>query len=242
MLKSYQTGKRFNIKSIESSKRPMAEKYDEEGKGFLTFDQLAQLYMAEAPGADALLPEDIPEALLFLGWDMDLWPDTVADWDPIYNHQNSVDWRGNFHVPGIGAGHVKTGRRTDYSTSVEFFLICVVLDSFGTDYLLEQLDDAEIVIGRSGFQSGPTRSDQPTFSPRWRVEYRHRFAWGRVIYPNQLQLAIPLSEMQAVSDNQGLSLYTWMDLGGQRYYINRDNVPFRNFDVPASALQSSGTP
>ena len=66
MMKIHQTGMRFNIKGIESSKQTMAKKYDEEGKGFLTFDQLAQLYVAEAPGADALLPEDIPEALAFL--------------------------------------------------------------------------------------------------------------------------------------------------------------------------------
>ena len=136
-----------------------------------------------------------------------------------------------------------TGRRIDYNnSSVQLFLICVVLDQFSTDYLLENLDDGEIVVGPGGFQSATTIARQPTFSARWRVEYRHRFGNDKVIYPNQLQLTIPLSDVQTLANNQGLSIYAWMDLGGQRYYINRDNVPFRNFEVPASALQSPGTP
>jgi hypothetical protein len=53
---------------------------------------------------------------------------------------------------------------------------------------------------------------------------------------------MPLSQAQSIANAQGLSLYAKVELLDETHYINRDNIPFANFDVSGSALASSGAP
>jgi hypothetical protein len=242
-LKKHQAGMQFSLARVAPDKSKLAKKYDEGNKGFLTYQELSELFVNEKAGVDVLRPEDLPEALSLLGMD-DLWPHYMADWEPIYNYQSCVDWRGNFHFPGIGAGHVKTGRRTVYSSgsSTEYFILCLIFDLFSTDYLLDNLNEGDVVIGPWGFDGGATYNAYVTYYPRWRIEVFSRFYNEKRIYPNQLQVKMPLSQAQSTANAQGLSLYGMVEMSGQTHYINRDNLPFSNFDVPISALASSGTP
>lgn len=240
-MNKHQPGMHFSLARVAPDMREVASAYDKGNKGFLTYQELSSLFVAEKAGVDALRPEDIPEALAILGME-DLWPHYVADWEPIYNYNAAVDWRGNFRLPGIGAGHVKTGRRTDFVSGTDYLVICLILDMFSTDYLLENLNEADVIIGPWGFNGGSTTSGYVTYYPRWRIEVQSRFYSEKRIYPNQLQVKMPLSEARSIASAQGLSLYGVAELSGQTRYINRDNLPFSNFDVPSSALASSGMP
>ncbi|MFO1434230.1 MAG: hypothetical protein U1F76_29790 [Candidatus Competibacteraceae bacterium] len=243
-MRTYHAGMQFSLARVAPDKLELASKYDKQQKGYLTFQELSELYVAEKKGVDLLRPEDLPEALALLGME-DLWPqDYLANWTPIYNYQCCIDWRGNFYFGGIGAGNVKTGRRFDYGTNpaTELFVICFILDLFSTDYLLENLNEGDVIIGPWGFSGGPTVDGYVTYYPRWRLEIHHRFGTDRRIYPNQLQVTMPLSQALSTANAQGLSIYGVVELSGQTRYINRDNMPFSNFNVPRSALLSSGTP
>lgn len=241
-MRTYHAGMQFSLAGVAPDKLKLASEYDKQQKGYLTFQELSELYVAEKKGVDLLRLEDLPEALALLGME-DLWPTYLADLTPVYNYLCCVDWRGNFHFDDIGAGNVKTGRRTD-GTGTELFVICFILDIFSTDYLLEHLDAGDVIIGPWGFSGGPTVDGYVTYYPRWRIEFYYRFSPdpGRHIYPNQLQVTMPLSQALSTANAQGLSIYGVVELSGQTLYINYDSIPFSNFNVPRSALLSSGTP
>lgn len=240
-MRKHQAGMQFSLANIPKEKAKVAGKYDKDKKGYLTFPELSELFVAEKKGVDTLRPEDMKEALEMIGLE-DLWPHYLADWTPVYNYQCCVDWRGNFHIDGVGAGSVKTGRRVDYSSGTELFVVCVVLDLFSTDYLLENLNEANVIIGPWGFPSGASTYDaNVTYCSRWRLEIFSRFYTEKRIYPNQLQVTMKLADAVALSSAQGLSLYGMMELGAVTKYVNRDGLPFANFDIPRSSLGPSGT-
>ena len=232
----------FSLANLQKDKAKLASKYDRDKKGYLTFPELSELFVAEKKGVDTLRPEDMKEALALIGLE-DLWPHYLADWNPIYNYDCCVDWRGNFHIDGAGAGSVKTGRRTDQGSGTELLVVCVILDLFSTDYLLENLSEGNVIIAPWGFPSGSATYDaNVTYCSRWRLEVFSRFYTEKRIYPNQLQLTMSVSEALVLANAQGLSLYGMVELGAVTRYINRDGMPGANFDIPRSALGPVGNP
>lgn len=181
---------RVPIDQIAATKVALARGYDEGDKGFLTDAEIGRLYADAEPNSPSVSPQTLSEALDFLGVATARAPYSLSQPDDYLNWNAAATWRGNFHIAGVGAGHAKTGRRTDGTN--EYFVINLVLDLFGTDFLIDNLEDAHIFIGAKGTAAGADAL-WPTFVARAKVFYNVRGYHGSTIYPNQLQLAVGLS-------------------------------------------------
>ena len=105
------------------------------------------------------------------------------------------------------------------------------MDLFGTDYLIDNLQDARIFVGALGTLAGAF-GYFPTFVARAKVFYNIRGYHYSEIYPVQLQLALPLSTITShAGSSGGISFYASVIFSGTTYWINRDGAPFRNFDI-----------
>jgi hypothetical protein len=219
---------RVPLDQITSSKVKLAKSYDQGDKGYLTDAELGALYGDQAPLSPVSI-DNLGKALDFLEVAPGFRPLLFASQEEYNNYTAATSWRGNFQIPGIGAGHAKTGQRVDSSTT--YFVINLILDLFGSDYLIDNLQDARVFIGALGTLTGAF-GYFPTFVARAKVFYNVRGNHYSEIYPSQLQLALPLSMITShAGSSGGISFYGSVVFSGTTYWINLDGVPFRNFDV-----------
>ncbi|WP_133511847.1 hypothetical protein [Candidatus Thiosymbion oneisti] len=165
----------FPVSNVSPAKEALAKEYDQGNKGYLTADELAELYVRKVPEADGFVPEDLGDVLEFLGVQQKIRQDYVDSWEAMVSYQiYTNDWRGDFNITGIGAGHVKTGRRM-IPNDKELFLFDFVLDRIDKDYLLDNLNDARLVVGPKDFPAFPGNIEPEkrflamTFSPQTTV-------------------------------------------------------------------------
>jgi hypothetical protein len=217
---------RVPLDQITSSKVKLAKSYDNGNKGYLTDAELSALYGDQAPLSPASF-DMLGKALDLLGVPPAVRP--LYSQEEYNNYTAAVSPCGNFHIPGIGAGHAKTGQRVDSGST--YFVINLILDLFGSDYLIDHLQDAAIFVGALGTLSGAF-GYFPTFVARAKVFYNVRGGHYSEVYPSQLQLALPLSTITShAGSSGGISFYGIIVFSGTTYWVNRDGVSFRNFDV-----------
>jgi len=240
-MKRYSHTSRFSISHFDANKAKVAKKYDIGDKGYLTDSELAKLYVTEVHGAESYGPDDLNDALTFLGVSTQIRAMYTDLWSVISYYGAANTWRGNFRF-NFGCGNARTGRT--YVSSVESMVFEFVLDLFSTDFLVENLDDAALFVGPKDFQgqASPWNVD-PGYSSRTKIWYWSRSGLYPVIYPNLLQCTATLDSLRTLAGTSGgVSFYGMLVLGGVTYWVNNESQPYANFFVPISDLQSSGTP
>lgn len=242
-MKKYFPTTKFPVSNFSKAKEALAKKYDTDKNGYLSADELALLYVNEVPNARGFVPENLVDVLNFLGVQQKIHQDYVSEWEAMsgyYYYAN--DWKGNFNIPDLGAGHIKVGFRK--YPNQELLIFDIILDLFDKDYLLENLDDARLVVGPKDFPALPGNIEPEkrfvalTFSPSTTVKVITRFQHPyEKTYPNQLVAGVDLNDMKALASyGNGLSFYAVLEFGNDTKWINLNGVPFHNFNISEEDL------
>ncbi|MHB8875639.1 MAG: hypothetical protein ACYC8T_18290 [Myxococcaceae bacterium] len=174
----------------------------------------------------------------------DYWSTVSGGW--AYNH------KGDFHIDGVGAGNVKTGRLSSGADAFTFSVNCDLIDK---KFVEEKIASANIMIGPKGFnpESGSKLGEQIAIPLNIATRdgysyqaYSRGGGGGSVSVPDAKFLGAQVdveSLKKLAAESGGLSFYIRLDtVDGKTHFINKDGVGGRNFDIDAAELKPRGTP
>ncbi len=228
----------------DKSKETLARQYDAGGKGYLTTNEAYALFAAKNGDKQ---PKSMDEVVSFLGGAQH--PMTIHH----LNHEEVLampfhlhDWKGDFHVDGLGAGHTMVGgyynweRPTDPKAAA--FLFNMNLVDMGK--LEHELISATLVVGPQGFtpEQGSQLPDEAIEVPLTLATLEGHMRWERTgggWQPEQkfLAAAVDIDDLRDLAGGKGISAYVRLETTQGTRYINRDGAPGQNFDISDADLK-----
>jgi len=151
------------------------------------------------------------------------------------------NWKGDFSIPGKGAGNVGTGR--DFSNGRDALNVLVNCDLMDKNFLDNNLASATMVIGPKGAK------DQSAFVevPMGVATAPGYTSWSRggssYTVPDKKFLSASIDTASLAGLNNGKDLEFYMRLqtkDGQTLWINKDGQAFRNFQISADEIKPRG--
>ena len=168
-------------------------------------------------------------------------------WDVV--NMGAGTWRGDFHVPGVGAGNVRTDRQSWNQTDRTNLLVdCDLMDAH---FLEHDLGAATLVIGPRGFdpESGSSVGENVTVplhiatQPGYQSYSR---GGGSSWVPEKKYLAVSMDTgdlRNLAGQSGGLSFFIKLETNdGRNFWINKDGKAFNNFDIDGADVKARGNP
>jgi hypothetical protein len=165
------------------------------------------------------------------------------------------DWRGDFNVPGVGAGNVRTNRMVDLpkpgNKVAESFNFVVDCNLMNRNFLENDIKSAHIVIAQKDFspEKGSDIAEQITIPLNVATQdgyVSYDRGGGRHQVPEQKMLtaSAELESLRKLAGKSGgLSFYVRIETNdGRTLWINRDGKPAKNFEITENELKARGTP
>ena len=228
----------------DKSKEALAKQYDVGNKGYLTTSEAYALYAA---GNEDAQPRNIDEVINFLGGAQH--PITVQHLGfeevmamPFHLH----DWKGDFHVDGLGAGHAMVGGYYNWERPSDPKAAAFLFDMNLTDMakLEHELVSATLVVGPLGFKpdAGSALPEEAVEIPMALATLEGHMRWERTgggWQPEQkfLAAAVDIDDMRALGGKDGVSCYVRLEMTDGVKYINRDGMSGLNFDITDDELK-----
>ncbi len=151
------------------------------------------------------------------------------------------NWKGDFNIPGKGAGNVGTGR--DFNGTRDATNVLVNCDLMDKNLLDFNLESATMVVGPKGAKDQASFVEVPmgvATAPGYTSWNR---GGGSHTIPDKKFLSASIDTASLAKLAKGGDLEFYMRLqtkDGQTIWINKDGQPFRNFQINASELQPRG--
>lgn len=228
----------------DRTKETLAKQYDNGNKGYLTTQEAYALFAAN--NSD-LQPKSMDQVMAFLGGPQHAM--TVHHLDhgevlalPFHAH----DWKGDFSIPGMGAGNVRVGGYYNWERPQDPKAAAFLFDMNLVDLGRMERDvvSATLVIGPAGFtpESGSQLNEEAVDIPLTLATMNSFMRWERTgggTQPEQkfLAAAIGVEDLRALSAGNGVSFYVRLETPNGTSYINRDGVSGRNFDISDDELK-----
>ncbi len=156
------------------------------------------------------------------------------------------DAKGNFNIPGFGAGNIRTGRQlAENNTEAYNFLIdCDLMDR---NFLDNNLESATIVIGPKNFvkENGSQIDEMVTIPLNVATADGYQSfnrggpgAW--VPEKKFLAASVDVKSLRSLAGKSGgLSFYVRLQTNdGKTLWINKDGKAFNNFEIDAKELKA----
>lgn len=160
--------------------------------------------------------------------------------------------KGDFHIDGVGAGNIKTGRAQSGVDGLTFSVNCDMIDK---KFVEEKIASANIMIGPKGFkpEQGSTLGEQvaiplniATRDGYTTTTYNRGGGGGTVTVPDAkfLGAQVDVASLKKLAANSGgLEFYVRLDtVDGKTLYINKEGIGGKNFEIDAAELKPRGTP
>ncbi|HEY3452927.1 MAG TPA: hypothetical protein VGK67_41680 [Myxococcales bacterium] len=156
------------------------------------------------------------------------------------------DSKGNFSIPGFGAGNIRTGRQlAEKNTDAYNFLVdCDLMDK---NFIENGVESATIVIGPKGFtpDSGSKLDEMVTIPLNTATAdgYQSFNRGGSSTWiPEKKFLAasVDVKDLRKLAgDSGGLSFYVRLQTSdGKTLWMNKDGKAFKNFEIDAAELKA----
>lgn len=224
----------------------VAKRYDAGNKGYLTTQEAFALF---ADHNQDTMPSSVKDVVDFLGGPQHKMTVHHQGFGEVMSLPwHAHDWAGDFSIPGLGAGNVRTGglhnweRPNDPLAGVILF-DCNLID---LNRLEKEVISATIVMGPEGFspESGSDMAEAVEIPLTLATQPAHQ-TWNRggtSKVPEQkfLAAAIDIDDMKALGGGKGVSFYVRLETTEGTKYINKDGVPGRNFEISSDALTKYG--
>lgn len=158
--------------------------------------------------------------------------------------------KGNFNIPGFGAGNIRTGRQLEGGTkNAESFNFLVDCDLMDRNFIENNLESATIVVGPLGFkpEAGSDLDEMVTIPLNVATADGYQTfdrAGGARWVPEKKFLAasVDVKSLRSLAGkNNGLSFYVRLQThDGKTLWINRDGRAYNNFEIDAKELAPRG--
>jgi hypothetical protein len=158
------------------------------------------------------------------------------------------DSKGNFNIPGFGAGNIRTGRQlAEKNTDAYNFLVdCDLMDK---GFIEGGVESATIVIGPKGFKpdAGSNLDEMVTIPLNTATAdgyQSYNRGGGSTWVPEKKFLAasVDVADLRKLAGTSGgLSFYVRVDTNdGKTLWMNRDGKAYQNFEIDAAELKARG--
>jgi len=220
----------------------VAKRYDAGNKGYLTTQEAFALFADHNRDA---MPSSVKDVVDFLGGPQH--PMTVhhQGWGEVMSLPwHAHDWAGDFSIPGLGAGNVRTGGLHNWERPDDPMAGVILFDCNLIDLTRFERDvtSATLVMGPIGFapengaQDGEAVEVPLTLATRPAHQTWTRGGTNFVPEQKFLAAAIDIDDMKALAADKGLAFYVRLETPDGTKYINRDGVPGRNFEISNDQL------
>jgi hypothetical protein len=231
-----------NSKKIGKEKE--LQKYDTNHDNMLDKAEAAKYYADKTGGKTPASSDDIYG--LVGGRDHKITQFDRDYYSTLYTY--APDFKGNFNIPGFGAGNVHTGRQLG-PNNTEAFNFLVDCDLMDRNLVDNKLESATIVIGPKGFKPETgSKLDEMVTIPLSSASADGYSTFDRgggshwVPEKKYLAASVDVKSLKNLAGKSGgLSYYVRLQTtDGQTLWINRDGKAFNNFEIDASELKARG--
>jgi hypothetical protein len=250
----------YSITDIaDHDKETRAAKYDIEGKGYLTFDQLVAWYQAENDGR---FP-NLNELSEFIGKPQhEVKEKYLFSWQMLSASGIAGRWKGDFHIDGFGdaqsyrpAGNVRTGRfigptwnAAGMQRDVDQMVFLVDFNLIKKGDVDNAIKGATLVVGPKGFpkeyEGAPdgekVELPMELYTQDGYMSYNRFGPSGWVPEKKVIAAQVDTSDLRNLGP-EGVSFYIRLELDdGRKVFINKDGVARRDFDISKDELKPQG--
>lgn len=237
-----------------SAMEQLAKQYDAGNKGYLTTEEAFRLYAQKNSDAQ---PANLQQVVDFLGGPQHKVTQRHLDgYELLMSPAFASNWKGDFNIPGLGAGNVRTGRdiRPDYSSGTpapgqDQFMFLIDMNLVEQGRLERDLQGATLVVGPRGFKP-EAGSNVPEFvevplalaTQEGYKSYNRGGGASWVPERKYLAAAVDTNDLRALAGGPGsLEFYVRLNTNdGRTLYVNKDGKAFSNFEVTAEDLKQTG--
>jgi hypothetical protein len=232
----------------DKTKEDLARRYDVGNKGYLTTTEAYALY---ADNNKDLQPSNLADVVTFLGGAQHTMAQHHLDGSEVLGLPWHLhDWKGDFNIPGFGAGNVRVGgyynwERPDDPRAAGFLIDLNLVDKGKVE---NDILSATIVVGPTGFtpEANSRLPEEAVEIPLALATQDAHSSWTRTgtsHVPERKFLAatVDLDDLRKLgNDKDGVSFYVRLETTSGTKWINRDGVPGQNFDISDAELKRYG--
>jgi hypothetical protein len=222
------------------SKEAEVKRFDYNSDGILDIKEASDFYAAKTGGK---APRNIDEVFgLVGGRQHDIQSYHQGYYGTIQSY--TPNWKGDFNVPGLGAGNVRTGRAEDRLN------LLVDCDLMSMHFIENQVEEVNMLIGPKDFaKEANSTLGEAVVVPMNIATQPGTNAWnrggGHTFIPEKKFLAasIDTEGLRSLGNNGDLSFYFQIKTkDGKTHYINKDGRSFNNFILPRTEIKERGNP
>jgi hypothetical protein len=256
-MSTFKVGQRTGVSIAnigDVSKEGEVRRFDSNGDGILQADEAARLYAEKTLGNR---PDNFDQVLKLVGGEQHKVKTYHQEY-PMVMTMGAYTWKGDFNVPELGAGNIRTGRAKsayyNYDSSggaprqreVDSYKFLVDCDLMDKSFLEKNLQSATLVIGPRGFnpESGSSLGESVSVPLDIATQDGYQSysrGGGSSWVPERKYLAASVDTedlRKLAGDSGGLSFYLRLETDKGTRYVNKDGKAFNNFDVDASELRA----
>jgi len=254
-MPTFKVGQRSSVSISDikdKTKEAELKRFDSNNDGVLDAQEAARFYATKTLGDR---PQNLDDALKLVGgrqhdvktFHQEYWGTMIS---------GVPQWKGDFNIPGLGAGNIRTGRSSnqywgeDYgdprnARQVDAYKFLVDCDLMDKGFVEKGINSATLVIGPRGFgkETGSELGEAVTV-PLDITTQDGYMSYGRggggTFVPERkyLAAAVDVGDLKKLAgDSGGLSFFVRLETDDGTKYVNKDGKPFNNFDVDAAELQ-----
>jgi hypothetical protein len=155
------------------------------------------------------------------------------------------NWKGDFHIPGYGAGNVRIG--PSYGDRMNVLVDC---DLMNRDFLEKGITSASLVIGPKGFDKEQGSNVGEAVHVPLNIATRESYqsfsrGGGSHTVPEKKFLAatMDMQGMRDLANGKDLNFYIRLETNdGKTLYVNKDGQAFKNFEIKNNEIKGQGNP
>lgn len=228
----------------DKSKEAELKRHDVNNDGILNMEEASRYYASKTGGQAPRTIDDVFK--LAGGRQHDIDKFHQDHYSTLYTH--APNWKGDFNVPGMGAGNVRTGR-TSWGNQ-DRLQVLVDCDLMNRDFLEKNLSSATLMIGPKGFKPEQGSDLGEAVAVPMDIATRKGYqSWNRgggsTFVPEKKHLAVSLetADLRKLAGGGELSFYVRLETNdGKTHFINKDGQAFNNFGISAGDIKDVGRP
>jgi len=156
------------------------------------------------------------------------------------------DWKGDFNIPGLGAGHTMVGGYYNWERPTDPKAAAFLFDMNLVDQtrLEKEVTSATLVVGPLGFtpDAGSQLPEEAIEVPLTLATLEGHQRWERTgggWQPEQkfLAAAVDIDDLRDLGAGKGVSVYVRLETTNGTKFINRDGAAGQNFDISDAELK-----
>lgn len=236
-----------NLGDVEKEKE--AKRFDRNHDGVLNVEEATRYYADQTGGTR---PRNFDEVFNVSGGRQH--EVRSVHQEPYALGWSAHEWKGDFNVPGLGAGNIRTGRNknmahysptTGERSSVDAYSFLIDCNLMNMSTLENDLKSATLVIGPRGFDKEAGSDLGEAVAVPLDLATRDGYTsynrgGGSSSVPEQKFLGASVSSKdlrKLAGDSGGLSFYIRLETENGTRYVNKDGQAYKNFDVDSAELR-----